>query len=83
MIEGNVSFHIMIKHQLTTLTVATALMAAAHAENNFGEEVYNENDVQLHSNYSTKVDLSNYAKGLYYLYIYSDEVNYVEKVIVK
>jgi len=51
--------------------------------NNYGEEVYNEKDVELHDNFSTQVDLSRYAKGLYYLYITSDEVNYVEKVIVK
>lgn len=38
MMGGNVSFHLMNKHQLTTLTVATALLAAAHAENNFGED---------------------------------------------
>lgn len=51
--------------------------------NNFGEQVYSDNNVELHNNYSTEIDLSKYAKGLYYLHIYSDEVNYIEKIIVK
>ena len=51
--------------------------------NNFGEEVYNEPNVDLHSNYSTEIDLSAFSKGLYYLYIYSDNVNHIEKIIVK
>ena len=50
---------------------------------NQGETVYSENDVELHTNYSTEIDLSAYAKGMYYLYIYSDTVNYVEKIIVR
>jgi hypothetical protein len=51
--------------------------------NNFGEEVYTKDDVELHANYSAKIDLSTYAEGLYYLYIYSDNVNYIEKIVIK
>ncbi len=38
MMEGTFSFHIMIKPQLTTLTISSALLATAHAEKNFGED---------------------------------------------
>ncbi|MEZ5081988.1 MAG: choice-of-anchor J domain-containing protein [Bacteroidales bacterium] len=51
--------------------------------NNFGKEVFVKRNISLHKDFSDIIDLSNFAKGLYYLYIYSDKINHIEKVIIK
>ncbi len=49
----------------------------------YSEEVYSINNVMIHRNFTDNLDLSDYARGLYYLYIYSDNINHVEKIVIK
>jgi len=51
--------------------------------NGQGMEMIRMNDVNLNENYSADIDLSSFAKGLYYVRITADDVNYIEKVLIK
>jgi hypothetical protein len=51
--------------------------------NGQGMEMIRMNDVTLNDNYSADIDLSSFAKGLYYVRITADDVNYIEKVLIK
>jgi hypothetical protein len=51
--------------------------------NGQGMEMLRMNDVTLNENYSTDIDLSAFARGLYYVRITADDVNYIEKVLIK
>lgn len=70
---------------LFTLNVSTTSTKAVNIMivNNYGAAVLEMKNVKLNEHYSTDIDLGNYGKGLYYIKIYSDEINYVEKVIIK
>jgi len=51
--------------------------------NNQGVEVFEELNVELTDRYMTEVNLQQYSKGLYYLYIHANDATYIEKIIVK
>jgi hypothetical protein len=51
--------------------------------NNQGVEVFEELNVEISDKYMTEVNLHNYARGLYYLYIHTNDATYIEKIIVK
>lgn len=50
---------------------------------NLGSVVYKKESVQINKNYSTDLDLSNQPKGMYFVYISTDDNNYVKKIIVQ
>ena len=51
--------------------------------NSQGVEVFEELNVELTDRYMTEVNLQQYSKGLYYLYIHANDATYIEKIIVK
>lgn len=50
--------------------------------NNQGVEVFEDLNVELTDKYMAEVNLQQYAKGLYYLYIHTHDATYIEKIIV-
>lgn len=46
-----------------------------------GQEIYTRNEVST-SNMQT-IDVSGFAKGIYYLRVYSDKMNHTEKIIIR
>ncbi|MCF8378208.1 MAG: choice-of-anchor J domain-containing protein [Bacteroidales bacterium] len=50
---------------------------------NYGKEVYKSDLISLHKDYSENIDLGEFSRGLYYLYVYSEKFNFIEKVIIK
>jgi len=51
--------------------------------NSLGLEVYSENNISLDKTFETEVNLSNYSEGLYYINLYSNEVNFLKKIIIQ
>jgi len=51
--------------------------------NNLGIEVYTENNISLNNTYETEINLSEFSEGLYYINLYSNEVNYLKKIIIQ
>ncbi|MCD4746390.1 MAG: T9SS type A sorting domain-containing protein [Bacteroidales bacterium] len=45
--------------------------------------IYEEANIAINDNYSNKIDLSEYAKGIYYLKITGRETNCVKKLIIR
>jgi hypothetical protein len=51
--------------------------------NSMNEVVYKEDNISSGRNYSREIDLSSYAKGVYYLHVTSDLTNKVKKIILQ
>lgn len=73
---NNGLFKVFIKAQITEKVNIKVV-------NNQGITVFEDLNIELTDKYSTEVNLEQYAKGLYYLYIHTHDATHVEKIIVK
>jgi hypothetical protein len=51
--------------------------------NNIGVVVYESRNIEMKGNYSSKIDLSDFSSGLYFINLTKDGSNYTEKIIIQ
>jgi len=57
--------------------------ASLRVLNNLGVQVYEEQNIKLHDNFSSNINLEDYSEGLYFIYLAIGETDYIKKIVVR
>ncbi|OQX73263.1 MAG: hypothetical protein B6D61_12705, partial [Bacteroidetes bacterium 4484_249] len=51
--------------------------------NNLGKTIHEKLNINIENNYLEIIDISDYSEGIYFVYLFSNETKYLQKIIIK